>query len=266
MGTTSNLILGGSGLIGLELQSQLKKLGEDVINLDLKDGFDLRKLSLAEFSNVDYVWFLAWDSGGAKYLSNEKNFLDIYRNNVQICQNVFSFIENFRKPFLFTSSQLAATDNPYGFTKLLGENYARLLGGKVVRMWNVYGWEKPGERSHVIPDLMLQGILNKKIKLLSSGEERRQFIYVEDCVKNLLKIRESDENEFSLTNNKWMKISEVAESLGKLLNLPVELGTEKGYENLLEPNPSWTKFKFDVSLDEGLKRILISANTFISSL
>src|SRR5689334_12501197 len=112
MGATTNLVLGGSGLIGKELRRQLSHLGEQVINLDIKEGFDLRNQSLEEYAYVDYVWFLAWDSGGAKFLTNEKNFINIYRNSTAICNTVFSFIEKYNKSFLFTSSQLASSDTP----------------------------------------------------------------------------------------------------------------------------------------------------------
>ncbi len=263
MGTTSNLILGGSGLVGKELQKQLRQDGEQVINLDIKEGIDLRTYSMEEYADIDYVWFLAWDSGGAKYLTNEKNFLNIYKNNVQLCNTIFSFIEKYNKPFLFTSSQLAASDNPYGLTKLFGEKWGTLLGGKIVRMWNVYGWEEPDERSHVIPDLVIQALINKKIELMTSGEERRQFIFVEDCVKNLIRIRKMDGINFSLTNGKWMKIKEVATAIASHLKIEIQLGKERGYENLIEPDNLLLKqFTFQYSLQDGINEIIKSANAF----
>lgn len=264
MGTTSNLILGGAGLIGKELQKQLRQNGEKIINLDIKVGTDLRNYSLEEYAGVDYVWFLAWDSGGAKYLTNEKNFLDIYKNNNQLCDNIYSFVEKHRKPFLFTSSQLAAGESPYGLTKLLGEKWGDLLGGKIVRLWNVYGWEEPDERSHVIPDLVIQALTNKKIELMTSGEEKRQFLYVEDCVKNLIKMRSMEGNHFSLTTGKWIAIKEIANEIGAQLKSDVSLGKNKGYEYLVEPEHSSLKhFSFQYSLQEGINEIIKSANLFL---
>lgn len=258
-----NLVLGGSGLVGKELQKQLAQIGEQIINLDIKEGTDLRTFSLEKYSDVDYVWFLAWDSGGAKYLTNEANFLNIYKNNIQLCNTIFSFIEKHNKPFLFTSSQLAATDNPYGFTKLMGEKWGELLGGKIVRMWNVYGWEEPDERSHVIPDLIIQALQNKKIELMTSGEERRQFIFVKDCVKNLIRIREMKGNIFSLTNGKWMKIKEVTNVVVSLLHIEVGLGNNKGYENHIEPDDSFKQFTFNYSLHDGINEMIKSAATYL---
>ena len=93
---------------------------------------------------------------------------------------------------MFATSQLAAPDTPYGVTKSLGEEWTRLLKGQIVRFWNVYGWEEPGERSHVIPDLIIQALTKKKTELLTDGQEECQFIYIEDYVKNMVDIRNAD--------------------------------------------------------------------------
>ncbi|MDP4267864.1 MAG: NAD-dependent epimerase/dehydratase family protein, partial [Bacteroidota bacterium] len=147
MANRRNLVLGGSGTIGTELCKSLIKQGEEVINLDLKNGFDLRFMDLMPYKNVDYLWFLAWEVGGAKYIYNNNNLYDIINNNSLICHNIFSFLKKTKIPFLFTSSQLASSDNTYGITKLLGEEWTKILGGKTVRFWNVYGWEEPSEKS-----------------------------------------------------------------------------------------------------------------------
>lgn len=262
MGITTNLILGGSGLIGKELQKQLLRLGEEVINLDIKEGVDLRSYSLEKYKETDYIWFLAWDSGGAKYLTNKNNFLNIYKNNTSLFTNIFSFIEKYNKPFLFTSSQLAATDTPYGLTKLYAEKWTELLGGKIVRMWNVYGWEEPDERSHVLPDLIVQALIKSKIELMTNGEEQRQFIYVEDCVKNLIQIRTMKETIFTLTNGNWIKIKDMAAIIADELKISLSLGKEKGYENLIEPF-NIEKFSFNHSLQSGINKLTEAAHSFL---
>jgi hypothetical protein len=86
-----HLILGGSGTIGKAFCDYLKSCGQEVINIDLKDGFDLRVQSLEPYKDVDLVWFLAWDVGGSKYLNDKLSKRDIIKNNSQICCRVFSF-------------------------------------------------------------------------------------------------------------------------------------------------------------------------------
>ena len=173
MGIKTNLVLGGSGTIGSALCNHLEKKGEKVVNLDLKTGFDIRFHSLEPFKKVDYVWFLAWEVGGAKFLTKDSNLINIIHNNTILCEKVFSFLNDTHIPFMFTSSQLATTETPYGITKLLGEKWTQILNGQTVRFWNVYGWEEPGERSHVIPDLILQALTKKSIYLMTNGQEER---------------------------------------------------------------------------------------------
>lgn len=256
MSVKRNLVLGGSGAIGSHLCEHLKRKGEEVINLDLKEGFDLRSQSLEEFADVDYVWFLAWDVGGAKFLTNKDNYLAIIKNNTLICDNVFSFLEKHNIPFLFTSSQLAERDNVYGITKLLGEVWAKALGGKVVKFWNVYAWEDPGIRSHVIPDIILNALKNKEIRLMTTGEEERQFIYVDDCIANLLRIRDMEVEEVHLTNGQWHSIKQIAEMVAQKLGAKVVPGDKKGYNNKVAPDATAALFEFPTSLEQGIDLII----------
>lgn len=264
MGVKRNLVLGGSGTIGTALCSHLKDIGEEVINLDIKDGFDIRIENLYSHSKVDYIWFLAWDVGGAKYLTNEKHMLNIIRNNTIICQQVFSFIENTKIPFMFASSQLAAPDTPYGVTKLLGEEWARQLQGQIVSFWNVYGWEEPGEKSHVIPDLIIKGLTEKKIELITDGQEERQFIYMDDCVRNMIDIRRSGATRVDITDGHWVKIEKIANIIGEKLKVPVKLGRKKGYSVKVEPEFSH-HLQFDIELSGGLDLIIEKAKAYLKN-
>lgn len=264
MGVTTNLVLGGSGTIGSSLCKHLVSKNEQVINLDLKDGFDLRKEALDKYSDVDYLWFFAWEVGGAKYLTNENNLLNIVRNNTILCEKIFSFLEKTKIPFMFASSQLAAPGTPYGVTKLLGEEWTRLLGGQIVRFWNVYGWEEPGERSHVIPDLILQGLTKNKIELMTDGREERQFIYIDDCVENMHSIRDAKLAKVDVTNGKWVTIKETAEIIGSILNVPVIPGKTEGYSYKVNPDFLIEDLKFKTSLEAGIKIIVEKCNEYLS--
>ncbi|MDX2003049.1 MAG: NAD(P)-dependent oxidoreductase [Chitinophagales bacterium] len=264
MGVSKNLVLGGSGLIGSALMKYLHQIGEEAINIDLKEGNDLREMDLSPYVGVDYVWFLAWDVGGAKYLTAEKNLLQILRNNTIICEKVFHFLELTNIPFLFTTTQLADTHNTYGITKILGEEWTRLLGGQMARLWNVYGWEEPGERSHVIPDLVIQGLLQKKINLLTTGIEERQFVYVEDAVKNLVTIRNQKIPVADLTNGNWISIKDVTASISILLNVPYSLGDVVGYHHKIEPNIH-SSLSYQFNLEQGIRVIIDEAKNYISA-
>lgn len=260
-----NLILGGEGTIGSALVRKLKQVGEEVESLDLKSGFDARSQSLEPYKNVDFVWFLAWDVGGFKFLQNKNNHHSIILNNTQICENVFTFLERNKLPFLFASSQLAATDSPYGITKLLGEEWTRILGGQTARFWNVYGWEPPGERSHVIPDLILQALNHKKVNLLSHGNEVRQFMFMDDCVNNLLEIRNRRIPRVDLSNGEWITILEVAKEIGKQTGAQVIPGSSESFSIKIEPDFSNYECTVETPLHVGIAKVIREAQLFIKS-
>lgn len=266
MAVTRNLVLGGAGLVGGPLAAYLESIGEDVIVLDLRNGdeYDLRYMDLEPYKDVDYVWFMAWEVGGAKFLTNENNLLDIMRNNSELCVSVFKFIEKYNIPFMFASTQLANVDNVYGLTKIMGEQWAKLLGGKIVRFWNVYGWEVPGERSHVIPDLVEQALLKGQINLMTTGEEERQFVHVDDCARNLVAIRESDIPEVDMTSGDWIKIKDLAAIIGSELDVPVYPGDKKGYQNKIDPDNTF-QTSINISLVEGVKGIIEKAKAYFAA-
>ncbi|MFM7023975.1 MAG: NAD-dependent epimerase/dehydratase family protein [Flavobacteriales bacterium] len=264
MSRIKNLVLGGSGMIGHHLCTHLEKRGEEVINLDLLNGFDLRKDDLSKYKDVDFVWFLAWEVGGSKFLTEKSNFIPIIKNNTQICLKVFQFLEDTKIPFIFASTQLAAPDNVYGVTKLLGENWARVLGGKIVRFWNVYGWEDPGDRSHVITDMVLNGLKNKHIQLLTNGEEERQFTFAEDCVRNLYSIKLLKGEEFDLSNGHWISIKNLAYVIAGKLGAEVSLGTVKGYNNRLDPKHNVHLFNFEYDLGKGIDRVIEEGRKYLA--
>ncbi|WP_317899501.1 NAD-dependent epimerase/dehydratase family protein [Aurantibacillus circumpalustris] len=261
MAIRKNLVLGGAGTIGTALCNYLKSINEEVISLDLKTGFDVRTDNLDAYKDVDYVWFLAWEVGGAKYLGNENYLLDIIRNNTTICEKVFQFLESTKLPFMFASSQLAGPDTPYGVTKLLGEEWSRILNGQICRFWNVYGWEEPGEKSHVIPDLIQQALINKKIELLTDGQEQRQFIYMDDCVENMIAIRNAGATRVDITNGNWVTIEQMASQIAALHNVPMKLGNKKGYSNKIEPISTYP-LVFKTDFKTGIKNISEKSKKF----
>lgn len=260
----NELVLGGEGLIGSELVSALNAKGHTVTSLDLKSGCDLRRpLDPGPFEKCDRVWFLAWDTGGAKFLEAEDRQHDQYRNNCELSLRIFDALARTKKPFIFTTSQLAGLPNAYGTTKLMAWHWATHLGGKVARLWNVYGWEHPDQRSHVITDLVLSG-LQGRVKCMTNGEERRLFLYKSDCVAALLELFDSSLQTAEIAGPKWLKIREVAEEIAAQLNVEVGLGDVKGSEVPINPTELLPNWRPQVSLSEGLARVITEARKFLS--
>ena len=101
------LVLGGAGLIGSTLVQALERMGHEVISLDLKTGCDLRIADVGPFTACRRVWFLAWDTGGAKYLGAVDRQHRQYVHNCELTVRVFDVLERTKRPFVFVTSQLA---------------------------------------------------------------------------------------------------------------------------------------------------------------
>jgi nucleoside-diphosphate-sugar epimerase len=186
------LILGSEGQIGSHLSIYLEKkykvLKFDLANNnseDLRIDNNVKFISLVKQS--DFIFFLAFDVGGSRYLKKYQNSYNFLMNNVSIMKNTFQVIKRYKKRFIFASSQMSNMSfSTYGVLKKIGEDITKSLGAISVRFWNVYGIEKNLEKSHVITDFILKAIKNKKINMLTNGNEKRDFLYADDCCHGLL--------------------------------------------------------------------------------
>ena len=224
------LILGSSGLIGRHLKLYLEKIGKVVIDFDIKND-EIQDLRICENSyllecvlKVDFVFFLSFDVGGAKFLSNLDKKEDFLINNTAIILNTFSLLSKVRKPFLFASTYLVYDlRNNYSVLKSLGERYTNLLNGLNVRLWNIYGFEIVSERSHLIPDLIDQAYKRGIIELLTNGNEKKQFLHVEDCCEALYQItlrydQLVNYSHIDLSSFSWTSVNDVAKVVSEYFN------------------------------------------------
>ena len=82
-------------------------------------------------------------------------------------------------------------DTPYQITKTLGEFYCRYFDARVptvrCRFFNSYGpGEVPGPYRNVIPNFVWRALHGQPLVITGTGEETRDFIYVDDLVTGLL--------------------------------------------------------------------------------
>lgn len=225
------LILGSSGQIGGYLTEYLKKKDYNVIEFDIVRDIkeDLRTyrsyyLETAIFQS-DFVFFLAFDVGGSRYLKKYQHTFNFIHNNSKIMVNVFDMLEKYKKPFIFASSQMSNMSySPYGSLKNLGELYTKSLNGLIVKFWNVYGIERDHSKAHVITDFIRKGFEDKVIDMLTDGSEEREFLYAEDCCEALEIIMNhyhdfnSDDN-LHITSFRSTKIIDIAHIIAGQFNL-----------------------------------------------
>ena len=201
------LILGSSGQIGAYLTEYFKKKDYDVREFDIVNGEDqdIRKFESSKLHSAimtaDFIFFLAFDVGGSRYLKKYQHTFDFIHNNSRIMVNAFDYIKRYEKPFVFASSQMSNMGHsPYGVLKNVGELYTKSLNGLVVKFWNIYGIEKDMDKSHVITDFIKKGFETGTIDMITDGTEEREFLYAEDCCEALDTVM-CKYSEFSSSDN-----------------------------------------------------------------
>ena len=272
------LILGSSGQIGFHLKEYLSKKKYKVFKFDIVEGKsnDLRKknnLKLIKLlKKTDYVFFLAFDVGGSRYLKKYQNSKNFIMNNMMIMSNTFDLLSKYKKPFLFASSQMSnMLYSNYGLLKLIGERITSTLNGNFVKLWNVYGIENDTTKSHVITDFVLKALKFKKIQMLTNGKESREFLYADDCCEALEIIMKkhnffkNKKTELHLTNGVKTKIIDIAKIIKKNLsnkNLKIKIISGKSKDNVqLNKNNKNNNFlkkywKPKVSISAGINKII----------
>ena len=231
-------VLGSSGQIGAYLSEYLSRKGHIVREFDIVNGIhqDMTHIPNTYLRNAimesDFVFFLAFDVGGSRYLKKYQHTFDFVNNNTRLMANAFGLLEQYDKPFIFASSQMSNMSySPYGTLKRVGELYTESLGGLIVKFWNVYGIEKDHKKAHVITDFIRKGFEDGDFEMLTDGEEVRQFLYAEDCCEGLEAVMKNYDEFYAndplhITNFDYTTIREVAiiiENEFKLIGKPVNI-------------------------------------------
>tara|TARA_B100000900_G_scaffold281979_1_gene241266 strand:- start:6082 stop:6909 length:828 start_codon:yes stop_codon:yes gene_type:complete len=267
------LILGSSGQIGLELTKFLKSKDYNVFEFDIVEDEleDLRihnnEILEKYIRDSDFVFFLAFDVGGSRYLQKYQKTFEFLHNNVRIMSNTFYLLKKYSKPFIFSSSQMSNMSySPYGVSKAVGENYTSCLGGLTVKFWNVYGEERDLEKSHVITDFINKAKHTGLIDMLSDGSESRQFLHAQDCCECLLQLSLiydslDKSKEYHITSFSWNTINEIAEEISKNFeNCKIERAASKDdvqKDKKNEPDPYILNFwEPKITIEDGIKDII----------
>lgn len=215
-------ILGSSGQIGAYLTEYFRNKGHQVHEFDVVNGKDqdMTLIPNPELERViedsDFVFFLAFDVGGSRYLKKYQHTFQFIDNNIRLMANAFGLLKKYNKRFIFASSQMSNMSySPYGVLKNVGELYTKSLKGLIVKFWNVYGIERDHEKSHAITDFIRKGFETGVIDMLTDGQEEREFLYAEDCCDALESIMENyddftPEDNLHITSFHSTKIIDVA--------------------------------------------------------
>jgi len=136
----------------------------------------------------------------------------------------------------------------------------------IVRIFNTYG---PRMRSHdgrAIPTFMRQALENTPITVFGQGEQTRSFCYVDDLIRGLHLLAESDEHlPVNLGNPDEFSILELAQTVIRVTSSKSEIV----YEALPVDDPQVRQpditrarqvlgWEPEIKLEEGLRRLLPS--------
>lgn len=272
------LVLGAGGFIGSHLVTRLKNQGHHVIGVDLKypefskttaDEFvigDLRDPNVCEASikdEIDEIYQLAADMGGAGYLFTGENDFNVMHNSALINLNVSHFAIQSKIDKVFFSSSAciypqvnqtdpnnpnceessaypADPDSEYGWEKIFSErlyhsalrNYN--LNVRIARFHNIYGpegtWNSGKEKA---PAALCRKVAmadqEDSIEIWGDGTQTRSFLYIDDCVNGILALMESDCTEvLNIGSEEMVTINRLAELIADHSNKSISLDHIEG--------------------------------------
>ena len=269
-------ILGSSGQIGAYLTEYLRDKGHHVIEFDKNNSYheDMTTIPNPFLKNAimdsDFIFFLAFDVGGSRYLKKYQHTFKFIDNNARMLAGAFQYISEYKKPFVFASSQMSNMSySPYGVMKRVGELYTKSLGGLIVKFWNVYGIEKDHDKAHVITDFIRKGFETGVIDMMTDGTEQREFLYAEDCCEALEQVmleysEFTSDSELHITSFRSTTILEIAKIIqgifkanGKTIAIEkAQTKDEVQKDARNEANPfirKWWKAK--TSIEDGIEKI-----------
>ena len=269
-------ILGSSGQIGAYLTEYLRDKGHEVTEFDKNYSMDHDMTKIPNYQlrhaikDSDFVFFLAFDVGGSRYLKKYQHTFNFIDNNARMMAGAFEHLAEHGKPFIFASSQMSSMSySPYGVMKRVGELYTRSLNGLIVKFWNVYGIEKDHDKAHVITDFIRKGFETGVIDMMTDGTEQREFLYAEDCCEALEQLmleydQFTSDSELHITSFHSTTILEIAKIIQGIFKangkaVAVEKAQKKDEvqkDARNEANPfirKWWKAK--TSIEDGIEKI-----------
>jgi nucleoside-diphosphate-sugar epimerase len=240
MGHKTALVCGAGGFIGSHLVKRLKHEGYWVRGVDLKipefsntaaDDFqigDLRDTGFCEKLleiEVDEIYQLAADMGGAGYIFSGDNDAAVMHNSATINLNMLEASRKAKVGKIFYSSSAciypeynqrdpdnpkcseesaypAAPDSEYGWEKLFSErlyfafyrNYE--LDVRVARFHNIFGpegtWRGGREKAPAaICRKVAEAPENGTIEIWGDGKQTRSFLYIDECLDGIRRLMDS---------------------------------------------------------------------------
>ena len=250
------IVTGGAGFVGSNLVDKLIDMGIEVTILDnLSTGkkeninpkatfieCDIAKASevdlLFYFTGIDTVFHTA---AKARVQPSIEDPLTFNEQNITGTLNVLLASHKAKvKRFIYSASSSAYGNavqfptpethptnplSPYALNKLIGEQYCKLyseiynIDTVCLRYFNVYGDRMNNEGYKLVFPIFKEQILdNKPLTINNDGEQRRDFIHVDDIVRANILVAKHKNNFngdiYNVGNGKSYSINEIADMFG----------------------------------------------------
>lgn len=271
------VVLGAGGFIGNHLVNALKLQGHTVVGADLKfpefsstqaDVFhiaDLRDVNEVDKilnNDVDEVYQLAADMGGAGYIFTGDNDSNILHNSSMINLNVLDVMARKNLPKVFYSSSAciypgyrqttadieslpeasaypAEPDSEYGWEKLFSERlyitYAKNynIQVRIARLHNVFGplgtWQGGREKAPAALCRKVATAQDGIVEIWGPGDQTRSFLYIDECITGIQKIMNGKhQGPINLGSDRKISVNDLALLIAQLNNKKIELRHVEG--------------------------------------
>ena len=265
------LVCGAGGFIGSHLVTSLKAQGHHVIAADLKrpesgptdaDEFyqyDLRDQPLVKkliTTDIDTIYQLAADMGGAGYIFTGDNDADIMHNSAMINLNIaHEMVAKGVKNVFYTSSACmypshnqedpdnpllsedsaypAHPDSEYGWEKLFSERlymaFARNHGirARIARLHNVFGpmgaWNNGKEKAPAALSRKV-AVSTGTIEVWGPGVQTRSFLYIDECIEGIHRLMDSSHTQpVNIGSDRMISINDLVNLIANVVNKPVAI-------------------------------------------
>ena len=268
-------------------------------NIEFHHGNILDKPLMEELiAESDYVVHLAAALGVLNIVNKP---LESLKTNIQGTEVVLEASEKFSKPVLIASTSEIYGKNDkvplneeddriighplksrwsYSEAKAVDESLAyfyyleKKLPVRIVRFFNTVGPRQVGHYGMVLPRFVSAALKNEPLSVYGSGDQIRCFCHVDDAVRALLLVMDSDKavgQVFNVGNNQQITIMELAKrvieltgSYSTIEKISYEKAYPEGFEDMQRRVPDIAKIKQvlgwipEINLDQIIKDIAAS--------